>query len=83
MGKYLFLICFQFAILGADDTDPNNFFPLGRKTWKVASGICQLEDGRYKNEGRRGIILRPPLTQNMQDINYNHFLIKASYSERN
>ncbi|XP_023331567.1 uncharacterized protein LOC111703755 [Eurytemora carolleeae] len=35
----------KFAILGADDTDPNNFFPLGRKTWKVASGICQLEDG--------------------------------------
>ena len=33
----------KYAVLVADDSDPYAFYPLGRKRWKINSGICQKE----------------------------------------
>jgi len=39
----------KFADLAADDTDPDAYYPLGRLTWKVYDGICQMEGGADKS----------------------------------
>jgi len=39
----------KYADLAADDTDPNAYYPLGRLTWKVYDGICQMEGGLSKS----------------------------------
>jgi len=38
----------KYALLPADDTQPRSFYPLGRKTWYVSDGICQLENDAPK-----------------------------------
>jgi len=35
----------KYADLTADDTVPQGFYPLGRKTWVINDGICQLSGG--------------------------------------
>jgi len=39
----------KYALITADDTQPQSFYPLGRKTWFVSDGICQLENDSPKS----------------------------------
>lgn len=39
----------KYAELDADDTLPTSFYPLGRKTWRINDGICQMDGGSERS----------------------------------
>jgi len=51
----------KYATFAADDTRSYTFYPTGRTTWKINSGICRLSDGEERRLSLTNCVLEDKL----------------------